>query len=72
MKEFLHHLGYRTIDDAIEFLMAGLATLPVLLMLTGRVVLGACVLCALIVALALVGRFASPEKPGKPKDRLHR
>ena len=41
MKEFLHHLGYRTIDDAIEFLMTGLATLPVLLMLTGHVVLGA-------------------------------
>ena len=72
MKEFLHQLGYRTVDDAIEFLMAGLATLPVLLMLTGHVVLGAFVLCALIVALALVGRFAPPDKPGKPKDRLHR
>ena len=23
MKEFLHQLGYRTVDDAIEFLMAG-------------------------------------------------
>ena len=46
--------------------------LVVLLMLTGHVVLGAFVLCALIVALALVGRFAPPQKPGKPKDRLHR
>ena len=72
MKEFLHQLGYRTVDDAIEFLMAGLATLPVLLMLTGHVILGAFVLCSLIVALALVGRFAPPQKPGKHKDRLHR
>lgn len=71
MKEFLQCLGYRTADDAVEFLMAGLATLPALLMITGHVVIGALVLCALIVALAAVGRLAEPPKPGKPKNRPH-
>ena len=29
MKEILHQLGYRTVDDAIEFLMAGASAVQV-------------------------------------------
>ena len=76
MRQLLSALGYRTIDDAIEFVMAGLALLPPFLFLTGNVVAGALSLIVLIILLAAIGMRAPPPpvppehdaaKKGEPK-----
>src|SRR6185369_15954386 len=41
LRKLLNGIGYRSIDDAIDFLMCGLGTLPPLLMLSGFMVAGA-------------------------------
>ena len=66
MRHLLKALGYRTIDDAIEFVMAGLAILPALLFLTGNVVAGAVTLMVLIIVLAALGAHAPPP-PAPPE-----
>ena len=66
MRHLFSVLGYRTIDDAIEFVMAGLAILPALLFLTGNVVAGAVTLMVLIILLAALGAHAPPP-PVPPK-----
>ena len=60
MRQLLSAIGYRNIDDAIEFVMAGLALLPPLLFLTGNVVAGSVSLIVLIILLALLGMHAPP------------
>lgn len=62
-------LGYRGIDDAVEFLMSGLATLPALLMLTGFMLSGALALVTLIVLLAAVGMRAPPPVTRNEKEQ---
>jgi len=69
--QLFKRLGYHGIDDAVEFLMCGVAVLPPLLMLTGFMVAGAMVLFVLIILVAVVGAHAPPppaadEKLGKP------
>ena len=60
MRHLLSIMGYRTIGDVIEFVMAGLAILPALLFLTGNVVAGAVTLMVLIILLAALGAHAPP------------
>ena len=67
MRHLLSIMGYRTIDDAIEFVMAGLAILPALLFLTDNVVAGAVTLMVLIILLAALGAHAPP--PPVPPER---
>ena len=72
MRRVLSSLGYRNMDDAIEFVMAGLALLPALMFITGNVFAGAASLVALIVLLASLGmRTPSPPAPrdGNPGQR---
>jgi len=68
IRYILGKLGYRGIDDAVEFLMCGLATLPALLMLTGFMLSGALALVTLIVLLAVVGMRAPPPVVGNEED----
>lgn len=69
IRHILGKLGYRGIDDAVEFLMCGLATLPALLMLTGFMLSGALTLVTLIILLAAVGMRAPPPVARNEKDR---
>lgn len=66
MRRFFAVMGYHTHDDAIEFVMTGLAVCPSLLFLSGNVVAGAISLVVLIVLLALIGMQAPPPAP--PSD----
>ena len=69
LRNMLKALGYRGIDDAVDFLMCGLATLPGLLMLCGFMLSGALSLFVLIMLLAMVGMHAPPiDPPAKDKD----
>lgn len=63
MRQFLEIIGYRNADDAIDFLMAGIAILPGLLMLSGYVAAGAMVFFILIVLLASIGLNIPPPPP---------
>lgn len=67
MRKLLNALGYCNIDDAIEFVMAGLALLPLLMFVTGNAVLGAVSLIVLIILLASLGMHAPP--PPAPHDK---
>lgn len=69
MREFLNKLGYHGVEDAIEFVMTGLAILPGLLMLNGNVVAGAAALLFLILLLAVIG-ISIPAPPSPPIDDL--
>lgn len=60
LAKFLHCLGFDSPDEAIEFLVSGIATLPALLMLSGFMLTGALTLLALLILLML---FASLELP---------
>lgn len=60
LAKFLHCLGFETPDEAIEFLVSGIATLPALLMLSGFMLTGALTLLALLILLML---FAALELP---------
>jgi hypothetical protein len=66
MRRVLSALGYRNIDDAMEFVMAGLALLPALMFITGNVLAGAASLVALIVLLAALGMRTPP--PPAPRE----
>ena len=71
MRRVLSSLGYRNMDDAIEFVMAGLALLPALMFITGTVFAGAVGLVVLILLLASLGMRTPPppaprgDDPGK-------
>lgn len=75
LRKMLKAVGYRGIDDAVDFLMCGLATLPGLLMLSGFMLSGALSLFVLIMLLAMVGMHAPPpeppaqEKPGRTEGK---
>ena len=66
MRRMLNSLGYRSIDDAIEFVMAGLALLPPLMFITGNMLAGAVSLIVLILLLAALGMRTPP--PPAPRD----
>ncbi len=66
MRRVLSSLGYRNMDDAIEFVMAGLALLPALMFITGNVFAGAASLVVLVVLLASLGMRTPP--PPAPRD----
>ena len=74
MRRMLSSLGYRNMDDAIEFVMAGLALLPALMFITGNVFAGAVSLVVLILLLASLGMRTPPPPapregdPGKPRE----
>lgn len=74
MRRMLSSLGYRSIDDAIEFVMAGLALLPPLMFITGNVFAGAVSLIVLIIVLAALGTRTPPppapreDDPGQQRD----
>jgi len=67
MRRVLGSLGYRDMDDAIEFVMAGLALLPALMFITGNVLAGAVSLVVLILLLAALGRRTPPRR--QPRAR---
>ena len=64
----------RDMDDAIEFVMAGLALLPALMFITDHVLAGAVSLVVLILVLASLGMRTPPPPapregdPGKPRE----
>ena len=66
MRHVLSSLGYHNMDDAIEFVMAGLALLPALLFISGNVLGGAVSLVVLILLLASLGMHTPP--PPAPRD----
>ena len=66
MRRMLSSLGYRSMDDAIEFVMAGLASLPPLMFITGNVFAGAVSLIVLIILLASLGMHTPP--PPAPRE----
>ncbi len=66
MRRMLGSLGYRDMDDVIEFVMAGLALLPALMFITGNVFAGAVSLVVLILLLASLGMRTPP--PPAPRD----
>jgi hypothetical protein len=74
MRRVLSSLGYRNMDDAIEFVMAGLALLPALMFITDHVLAGAVSLVVLILVLASLGMHTPPPPapregdPGKPRE----
>ncbi len=68
LRHLLNRIGYQNADDAIEFIMTGLAIVPLLLMLTGFVLAGAIVFIVLIVLLAMVGMH-TPPPPARPADK---
>lgn len=63
LRKLLNSIGYRGIDDAVEFVMCGLGILPPLLMLSGFMLAGASALTILLVLLAAVGMHAPPPEP---------
>ncbi|MDP3439475.1 MAG: hypothetical protein U0989_18190 [Azonexus sp.] len=63
MREWLKKIGYRNAEDAIDFLIAGMAILPGLLMLSGFMLVGAATLFILIVLLAIIGLRVPPPPP---------
>jgi len=63
LRKLLNGIGYRSIDDAIDFLMCGLGTLPPLLMLSGFMVAGAVSLITMLILVAAVGMHAPPPAP---------
>jgi hypothetical protein len=66
LRQLFARIGYRNADDAIEFVMAGLAILPLLLMLTGFVLAGTIAFLLLIHVLAIIGLHTPP--PPAPSD----
>lgn len=75
LSDLFKQLGYRSIDDAVEFLMCGLAVLPALMMLCGFMLGGALTMVGLLVLTMAVGIHAPPPpgpdekqtaKPDKP------
>lgn len=63
LRKLLNGIGYRSIDDAVDFLMCGLGTLPPLLMLSGFMVAGAVSLVTMLILVAAVGMQAPPPAP---------
>lgn len=63
LRKLLNGIGYRSIDDAMDFLMCGLGTLPSLLMLSGFMVAGAVSLITMLLLVAAVGMHAPPPPP---------
>lgn len=63
LRKLLNGIGYRGIDDAVDFLMCGLGTLPPLLMLSGFMVAGAVSLITMLILVAAVGMHAPPPAP---------
>ena len=66
LRERLKQFGYQSAEDAIEFILAGICTIPPLLMLSGFVFPGGVALLFLIILLAAVGIFTPP--PPAPAD----
>ena len=74
MRRVLGSQGYRDMDDAIEFVMTGLALLPALMFITGNVLAGAVSLVVLILLLAALGRRTPPPpapREGNPGERRY-
>jgi len=71
LRHLLKRIGYQNADDAIEFIMTGLAIVPLLLMLTGFVLAGAITFIVLIVLLAMVGMH-TPPPPARPADKAEK
>ena len=63
LAKLLNRLGYNGIDDAVEFLVCGVATLPPLLMLGGFMLEGATTLFVLLMLVVGVGAYAPPPAP---------
>jgi hypothetical protein len=68
MRRMLSSFGYRNMDDAIEFVMAGLALLPALMFITGHVFAGAVSLVVLIMLLASLGMRTPPPPASRDGD----
>lgn len=65
IRHLLKRLGYESLDDAIEFIMAGICIVPPLLMFAGFIFAGAVALIVLILLLAAVG-IHTPPPPAAP------
>lgn len=69
IRHLLKRLGYNSLDDAIEFIMAGICIVPPLLMFAGFLFAGAISLLTLILLLAAVG-IHTPPPPAAPENRV--
>lgn len=65
--ELLKKIGYHGIEDAVEFLMCGIAIVPALLMLSGFMLGGAISMVVLLLLTMLVGMQAPPLPPRAEK-----
>lgn len=68
LRDLFKQLGYNGIDDAVEFLMCGLAVVPALLMLCGFMLGGALTMVGLLVLTMAVGVHATPPTPKEKRS----
>ena len=69
--KLLNKLGFADADEAVEFVITGLATLPALLMLGGFVAAGAIALLVMILLLAGLGISIDPVEVRSERDKHH-
>lgn len=69
--KLLNKLGFADADEAVEFVIAGLAVLPALLMLGGFVAAGAIALLVMILLLAGIGISVEPLEAHSERDKHH-
>ena len=69
IRRLFKRLGYHNADDAIEFIMAGIGTVPLVLMLSGWFFAGGAALMILILLLAVVGMH-TPLPPAPPEKKI--
>ena len=69
IRRLFKRLGYHSADDAVDFIMAGIGTVPILLMLSGWIFAGGAALMILILLLAVVGAH-TPLPPAPPEEKI--
>lgn len=67
--QLLNKLGFADADEAVEFVITGLATLPALLMVGGFIAAGAIALLVMILLLAGLGICIEPVEARSERDK---
>lgn len=71
LNKLLKALGFADTEEAVEFVITGLAILPPMFMMSGFIIEGAIVLLVLILLLAAIGVCAPPPDIHADKDHHH-